>query len=960
MHRRPGRISLSRLAAAALLICHSVRATVFTVTTTVDGGAGSLRQAMLDANASSGNLIAFNFSGKPPFTISLTNALPAVTNAMTIDGRTQAGYAVGAPAVELNGAGAGSGAVGLQLNAGNSAVYALGINRFSGNGILLNGGTNVIRGNFIGTDPAGTLARGNGGYGLVANAGGSLIGGTNAGEANVISGNGQGGLYLNGAGANGNAVRGNFIGTDAAGTVALGNTGNGVSLFGAPGNFIGPGNVISANTLSGIALAGAAATNNTIIGNFIGTDATGNLALGNAYDGIYFTNCAGNQIGGFIGAGAGNVISGNLQNGVLLTGGANGNAVQGNLIGLAANGTNALKNYWDGVLISGGSANFIGASKTGDGNFISGNGTNGVFIGLATDAYNVIAGNYVGTDATGKRAAANAVDGVLVLGRTNTIGGNNVISGNGQIGVALAGGAGNVVSGDFIGTDATGATALPNAAGGIYAESVAGNFIGGATAGAGNVIAGNLSSCGILLTNATGFVIAGNYVGLNAAGSGYLRNWGGGVFVYNARTTNWIGGATAGARNVISGNNTFGVSLVGCAGQVVQGNYVGTDAGGKFAVGNTATGINLQNSTNVLVAGNVIAGNGGAGQPEILLNTSTGNALQGNYVGTDAAGTNALGPGAADGIYLLNSSGNSIGGSGAGNVVGAGNVGIYFLNASQNSVKGNSIGVAADGFTPLGDNNHNINLDNGSTNNVIGGVNAGEGNRIAYAQTVFSGVRVRTNAFNNTISGNSIFNNGGLGVDLGNVGVNANVHLQAGVAATNANRLQNYPVLTNALSVGGAGIWVRGYFDSAPNKTYALEFFTSPAGSASGYGEGRTFLLQTNLTLGAVSPTNFSFTLPGGVGVVTATATDPAGNTSEFSGWLPSAPVARVQSGVNLFLQVQFPQLWTNAAGSYTLVQSTNLNPPTWLPAGVAPTNLVFLMPFPLAAPVDFFRLRTP
>ena len=155
-------------------------------------------------------------------------------------------------------------------------------------------------------------------------------------------------------------------------------------------------------------------------------------------------------------------------------------------------------------------------------------------------------------------------------------------------------------------------------------------------------------------------------------------------------------------------------------------------------------------------------------------------------------------------------------------------------------------------------------------------------------------MRVRTGSLNNLISGNSIFNNAELGIDLGAFGVNPNVHCETGVAANAANAGQNYPVLTN-LYVGTA-TQIRGTFDSATNRAYPPVFFQS-CGQHLGFGEGQIFLGQASLSLGAICPSNFTVMLLASVPagwVVTATATDPANNTSEFSAWIPVMMVPQV------------------------------------------------------------------
>ena len=889
------------------------RGGVYTVTTTADSGAGSLRQAILDAGTDPGpNSIVFQISGTPPFTITPLTGLPSVGNPTTIDGTTQNGF-TSAPVIELNGASAGATSAGLQLLSGYSTVRGLAINRFSMQGIVLIGPSNVIQGNYIGTDVTGTLALGNGSFGIwvkssgnliggskiingnvisggndtgiyisntssntvhgnligitaagtsalgninngvvIDGGGGNLIGGTNAGARNVISGNGQSGVYLYGSHATGNWVQGNCIGVDISGSMVVGNASDGITINGAPDNVIGGGNVISGNGLAGVLIYTGGASNNLVLGNYIGTDPAGKTALGNQNAGVTVLAAAGNQIGG-TNSGAGNVISGNTQDGIFLTGGASGNLVQGNVIGLSAAGTNALPNGFNGISISGASSNTVGGVVSAARNLISGNAYNGIGILMVTDVLNTVVGNYLGTDVTGNKAVANGLAGVRVQGCSNVIGGvtagsGNVISGNGQQGVWLVGLNGNVtgnaIEGNLIGLDATGTSSLPNGNAGVGISSAAGNQ---------------------------------------------------------------IGGTASGARNVVSANGDAGIFFIGAgtADNQVQGNYIGTDSTGALARGNLFEGIYMQDA-----------------------------------VTTSIGGTTA----------------------GAGNLISANSTrGLWLTNAPWNVIQGNFIGTKADGTNALGNMAHGIDVDVNATNNTVGGPATGAGNRIAFAQTVYAGVRVRTGALNNLISGNSIFSNGALGIDLGNNGVNPNVDCESGVAANAANAGQNYPVLTNVYS--GNATQIRGTLDSGTGKTYLLQFFSSPAGDASGYGEGQVYLGQTNLTLGATCSSNFTVSLPvfvpAGWGV-TATATDPANNTSEFSAWIPVVIVPKVLSSAVDPASRQFSLSWTNNGGSYVLQQTFSLNPPQqWIIVTNAPllSNGFFGLTLPATNGDAFYRL---
>lgn len=893
------------------LFAAASRGATFTVTTTADSGAGTLRQAMLDSDANPGtNNIVFQISGPPPFTLTPLTILPSLGNPTLIDGTTQPGF-TGAPVIELNGTSAGATAAGLQLLSGFSTVRGLAINRFAAQGLVLSGPSNVIQGNYIGTDVTGTLARGNAGFGLWIKSSGNLVGGTNAGEGNVISGGNDTGIYL--SSASGNTIQGNLIGVTAAGATALGNVNNGVvidqgsgnwlgganaaarnvisgngesgvflntsnaagnlilgnfigldisgggvvsnaadgiTLHGAPGNTIGSalpggGNVISGNGFSGVTMDTATASNNLVLGNFIGTDATGKVALGNQIAGVTVSAAAGNQLGG-TNAGAGNVISGNNQDGIFLTGGAAGNLIQGNLIGLSAAGTSALRNAFNGISLSGAVSNTIGGSVTGARNVISGNASNGVGILLPGDTGNAVLGNYLGLDVSGQIAVANTLAGVRIQGGSNVISGN-VISGNGQQGVWLVGTGGivtgNLIQGNVIGLDATGLNGLPNGNAGVGVTSAAGNQ---------------------------------------------------------------IGGPAAGARNVISANRDAGIFLIGAGttANQVQGNFIGTDSSGTLARGNLYEGIYLQ----------------------------------------DVA-TNFIGGGAA----------------GAGNLISGNNTrGLWLLNASGNVLQGNFIGTQADGTNALGNTYHGIDLDVNATNNTVGGAAAGQGNRIAYAKTIYAGVRVRNGSVNNLISGNAVFSNGALGIDLGNAGVNPVYDCAGGVPAGAANAGQNFPVLADAYS--GSGTRIRGTLDSGPGKTYLLQFFASPTGDASGYGEGQVFLGQTNLTLGAGCSATFTAYLSAPVPpnwVVTATATGPASNTSEFSAWVSVVPVPalRLAFGSN---QSQVSLSWTNNGGSFVLQQTGDLSPPVlWTTVANAPVlaGNFFVVAMPATNRSTFYRL---
>jgi BACON domain-containing protein/S-layer family protein len=639
------------------------KADTFTVTTTADNGdnlsptPGSLRKAILDANGNAGeDTISFNIPGAGVQTIIPPVALPTITGPVVIDGYTQPGasantQAIGNDAVlliELNGNGAAF--AGLTITAGSSTVRGLVINR-SADGIrLLTNGSNHVEGCFIGVDAAGTSDLANSRYGIEIESAGNFIGGTSPDKRNVIiSASGSPALYLLPGNAGGNAIQGNYLGTNAAGTASLG---RGDVKIETPSNMIG---------------GTAAGAGNVIVS---GTDAL--------------------EING---AGGGS---------------PNGNTVQGNYIGLTADGATALGT--GGVAIYYSSSNLIGGTTAAARNLIA----RGITIRYAISTNNLVQGNYIGLNAAGTAAAGS-----------------------------------------------------PSAGPGVFIDGANTNTVGGTAAGAGNVI-GNCAN-GVVISDSSNCIVQGNYIGTNAAGTAAIPNSNNGIVikqVFGTATGNLIGGAAAGARNVISGNPQHGINIA-------------------FANGNT--------------------------------------------------------------------------------------------------VQGNFIGVAADGTSQLSNHSHGISIAF-SNNNIIGGTAAGAGNLIAFNGTSSnssSGVQIENAGTGNSARGNSIFSNTGLGIDLGGAGVTQN---DADDGDSGANNLQNFPTLTSALL--GCGTTVSGTLNSTPNTTFDIDFFANPSCDPTCHGEGKTFLGSTSTVTDPSGNASFTGLLstqaPGG-SFITATATDPAGNTSEFS-----------------------------------------------------------------------------
>ena len=641
------------------------------------------------------------------------------------------------------------------------------------------------------------------------------------------------------------------------------------------GNLI-RGLVINRFSVNGIAIVGNEAMGNVVSGNYVGTDASGTVDLGNGADGVFVGQGAqANTVGGDTPA-ARNVLSGNGWEGVGIHGaGTMGNVVSGNYVGTDAAGTGALANTLYGVRIYGQAQNnTVGGDTAGERNVISGNDgndQNGVHVVGSGTTGNVVSGNYIGTDASGTADLGNDGFGVYVgVGaRDNLVGGSNaspgsactgecnVISGNDRDGVYIVGSdtMSNTVSGNYVGTDASGTARLGNRWYGVcVGEGSQYNTVGGDTAGERNVISGNGDvGVGIQGSGTMSNTVSGNYVGTDASGAVDLGNDTDAVYISTGAQNNVIGGDTPGERNVLSGNGRSGVYITdeGTTGNVVLGNYVGVDASGAADLGNDSNGIGLYGDAQYTIIGgdtegqrNVISGNSGdgiqIGNPAVAYNT-----IAGNYIGTDATGTARLGND-EHGIDIYNDThDNTIG---PGNVIAAnGGHGLELSGRTYNHViHANYVGTNAAGATTLGNVGHGIRIRFANWDNTIGpdnviACNGGHGVTIEDDRTT-----------GHTITRNSIFANDG-GIDLVD-GANG------GIAA---------PVIVDTIlgSVDVVGV-------ACPGCT--VEVFAN--GDTDGEGERYVGSADADGS-GVFTVTAGSLAGP----YLTATATDVVSGTSEFS-----------------------------------------------------------------------------
>jgi CSLREA domain-containing protein len=334
---------------------------------------------------------------------------------------------------------------------------------------------------------------------------------------------------------------------------------------------------------------------------------------------------------------------------------------------------------------------------------------------------------------------------------------------------------------------------------------------------------------------------------------------------------------------------TGGIVLAGDkGGNVIEDNYIGTNRAGDAIFGASqqiSYGVIVRNNGN-RIEGNVLSGNAGGG---VLLQNvggdSANNLIANNLLGTDWTGMRDLGNGRYGVFFIGAGNGNRI----EGNVISGNDEGGMIIDSDNNVVVGNKIGAAANGRTPLG-NGLGIWIA-GGRNNTIGGTAPGAGNVIAFNGSHGVFVNVGTDGTvptGNAIRGNSIYGNGLLGIDLapGTPSVGGVTPNDTGDADSGPNNLQNFPIIHTAVALPGVLVATVS-LNSRPNTTYVIDFYASASADPSGHGEGQRYLGSKTITTDAAGNVlsvvlNLNCTIRPGE-VVTATATDPSGNTSEFS-----------------------------------------------------------------------------
>jgi CSLREA domain-containing protein len=763
----------------------------------------SLREAIMAVNADGSGSISFAI-GSGPATITV-GALPVITAAVTLDATTQPGYA-GTPIVKIRGTFVAC----LQLGGSNITVrgFDLGGTSYGIRIIPTANASNIaIERNFIGVDPASSVSIG---IDIAPSAAltNVTIGSGSPSGRNVIGTDGAG------TGINVNAVddltiAGNYFNLADDGTTWLGNSflssisiTNGVVTIG--GASPGARNVIG----GGISAIGVSGGTVTIEGNYIGTDTTGTVVLTDASTvvGVSVANTAGTSI-------LRNVIAG--RNPVRLTS-ATGTVIRGNLIGTDPTG-NTETGAENAIAIFTSSGTIVGGTSPADRNILTGRGER---VRISASSNTIVSGNYLGVSASGSTAfvSPQAGAGVLVVGTGtgNVIGGSaagagnviagNVSTGNNGGGINLNSASNVTVLGNLIGTDAAGTAILGNAGWGIRINAGS-HIIGGTGANEGNTIAGATSSAtantgyGIAVFNSAGATILGNRIGTDVTGNAALGNAVGGILLNSTNATIAIGGSTAGAANVITGNGTE-IDLRGDSTVTIQGNRIGTNAAGSADINSSATGIlvnALATSMKTILIGGAAAGEGNllSGFSSAAIDATTNGGvltIQGNRIGTNASGAAAIGN--FRGLSLarndISVTGNTIAHSSDRGIAVTSGTGVRMTGNSIYTNGGLGIDLTSDGLTPndAGDADPGANnlqnfpvltsaLASGGSTTVSGSLDstpttsflievfanaAGDGSGYGEGQVVMGSTNVTTNA-----AGNATFNVALSGVAAGSV-----------------------------------------------------------------------------------------------------------------------------------------------------------------------------------------------
>jgi parallel beta-helix repeat protein len=839
----------------------------------------TLRAAIENANIRpAGGIIpiSFNIPGEDVPNIKPASPLPVITRPVSIDGTTQPVKGQ----VQIYSQISEGEADGLRIEGGGSYIAGLMIYGFPRSAVALVakggnviekcilGGMDSLHGLLIDQSPGNTLKR------------------TDCQDADSH------GVKITGQTSTGNIISDSRL---------VNNGGCGVSIEDKAARTEIRKNEIGDNGADGIRVDFTGDGETVIIGNTIG--AYEGTDIPNKGNGIAIRNAVKNRIGDGTVAGSGNIISANAQNGILLENTAD-NTVEGNTIGLSADGTKALPNGEHGICIRGAWNNTVGGSAANARNIISGNGKSGVYIETSVGRAgvpaqdNLIQGNTIGPDPAGQAAFPNGECGVFIGNSPSNLIQNNVISGNTTDGVCISGSGAveNIVELNMIGIT-EGNQPLGNKNNGVrLTQNCSLNTL------LNNVISANLFA-GVEISSAFSNFIQNNMIGTDKLGKDAMGNQADGIVLQSTAHGNLVGGSTLEQGNIIAANEGNGVSIkLESYENRVSANFIGTDLTGEIPLGNKGAGVFIEDSRANTIGGperayrNIISGNAFAGvviigsQPSPALGARN-NGVSNNLIGTDVFGKAGIGNG-TDGNEL--SAGVLIHQNASENVVEKNVIaatkesGVCIKGLIEqghqpagNIVRGNLIGIAED-ETKMENQGHGVHIENASGSLI-------EANTIAF--NTGSGIFAASGR-GNRFSRNNIIDNWGMGIDL-LPGEKATEN-DPGDPDTGANDLQNFPVLISATASRSGNLSVTGTFNSLPSTRHILEFFVSLGADPTGYGEGEKYVGFKEITTGADGNADFTAELPDAGAesedVITATATafltedgKTVSNTSEFS-----------------------------------------------------------------------------
>jgi uncharacterized repeat protein (TIGR01451 family) len=877
--------SSNYLALATTLVANGPL-TPFTVLTTNNSGPGSLRAAINNANVYSNTApIVFNLPGPGVHQIPLTGLL-AITNTVILDGYTQ-------PGASPNTLEQGDNAIVLVEITGNQLLLGFGsygsvVRGLSLEALNLGDNSIAVQGNFIGVDPTGTAALTNasGGSAFYLNASfGHQLGGPDPAERNLISG-------LSGYGLPGpprlnpspTLIQGNYIGTDHTGAAALGNGGgDGIDIV-EPlqvigGTNRGDGNVIAFNRGAGVDLSDRSA----------GVMLEGNSIFANGGPGI-------------LGESPALTVTEATPGGGTVQGLFQGSAQAGYRIELFANNACDPSGYGQGQTFIG--ATLASTDASGAGAFsasvspplVSGaiitatvtpsdpNGTTSAFsrcvavappldlnlnvVGPTAPAparsnftFLVTITNNSAATATGVFLEVQLPDHLEFI--SGSAGCSNYASSVTCLVPSLAGGATTTASitvqPQYIGPMTTSFLVVADQPVSLLARNQESLTITAFNASPRTLLVTNTASYGPgslyqAISDANDGV-GGDTIAFNIPGAGVQTNQS--SFLPALQVPVTIDGYTqpgASPNALASGDNAVLLIDLGQASLDLAGGF-------STARGLALNGILLENPSGALGS----------------------NVVEGCFIGTDASGRVSRMT-QNSGIQIAGSDDDRIGGltPAARNLISGTGTGTPNLTAAiqtdsaRTVVQGNLIGTDATGAAPLGNAGAGIYFSGTpQTGGLVGGTESGAANVIAFNGG--PGVVVAAPGYGQSVLGNSIYGNGGIGIALGGIG-----SVSDPPYTNHLSGFLNAPVITNLTNAGGSTT-IRGLLNGVSNTTYRLEFFSSPAPTnVFFFSEGRTFLGFADVTTGADGGAVFNPTFPGASDLVAATATDPAGNTSAF------------------------------------------------------------------------------